>query len=457
MDVVALALSEGLVHLAAWNVDRPGGRVVETAAVAGVLEHRERLAAVIDKNLRGFQLVPREGRIGPARREEEAVLLVDLREVHRRRRLTLLERPEALGRRRLANVHGAVQQAVDRGLTRRRDGMRGSQPFRLEKPAGERGDQRRVESREAGELDTDLVAQWTLPGSDDSNIGPMTRAALVLLALGVGAAVLGACTVGGLQGPTLATTSPAGAPEYIPIEIQKPDGAGPFSAIVIMHDCSGLGPRSSGAPGRWARELVGRGYVVMLPDSFTTRGFPGGVCTNPSPRRADVGPSRRVSDAYAALAHLRTLPFVVGSHVGLIGGSRRSETTLATMATTPSASPGFKAAVALYPGCAPWLRSGDAYRPAGPLLILIGEKDDWTPAEPCRQLTEAAQKAGAPMTIKIYPGAYHSFDSANQVRFVEARVNASSPTGRGATTGGDPEAWADSIREVVAFFGRNLN
>ena len=67
-----------------------------------------------------------------------------------------------------------------------------------------------------------------------------------------------------------------------------------------------------------------------------------------------------------------------------------------------------------------------------------------------------AQKAGAPMTIKIYPGAYHSFDSANPVRFVETRVNASSPTGRGATTGGDPEAWADSIREVVAFFGRNL-
>jgi len=25
-----------------------------------------------------------------------------------------------------------------------------------------------------------------------------------------------------------------------------------------MHDCSGLGPRSSGAPGRWAKELVAR-------------------------------------------------------------------------------------------------------------------------------------------------------------------------------------------------------
>ena len=35
-----------------------------------------------------------------------------------------------------------------------------------------------------------------------------------------------------------------------------PDGEGPFPAVVIMHDCSGLGPFSSGAPGRWARELL---------------------------------------------------------------------------------------------------------------------------------------------------------------------------------------------------------
>jgi dienelactone hydrolase len=281
------------------------------------------------------------------------------------------------------------------------------------------------------------------------------RAALGLLALSIGVAALGGCTVGGLQGPTLATTTPAGAPEYIPIQVQKPDGAGPFPAVVIMHDCSGLGPRSSGAPGRWATELVGRGYVVMMPDSFTTRGFPGGVCTNPSPRRADVGPSRRVGDAYASLAHLRTLPFVDGSRVGLMGGSHGGSTTLAAM-VAPGASPGFRAAVALYPGCAPWLQRADGYRPSGPLLILIGEKDDWTPAEPCRRLTEASQQAGGPVTIKIYPGAYHSFDSANPVRYVDTRVNASSSTGHGATAGGDPEAWADSIREVVAFFDRYL-
>jgi dienelactone hydrolase len=96
------------------------------------------------------------------------------------------------------------------------------------------------------------------------------------------------------------------------------------------------------------------------------------------------------------------------------------------------------------------------YQPVAPLLILVGEADDWTPAEPCRKLTEAAQKAGYPVTIKIYPGAHHAFDGSSPVRYLPTRVNVNSPSGRGATTGGDPKAWADSIREVTAFFARYL-
>jgi dienelactone hydrolase len=91
-----------------------------------------------------------------------------------------------------------------------------------------------------------------------------------------------------------------------------------------------------------------------------------------------------------------------------------------------------------------------------PVLILIGDKDDWTPAEACRKLADAARAAGQPVAVKIYPGAHHSFDSHNPVRYVATRVNPNAPGGRGATTGGDPQAWADSIREVAAFFGRYL-
>lgn len=132
-------------------------------------------------------------------------------------------------------------------------------------------------------------------------------------------------------GPSITTTTPNGMLEQIPVTLLKPDGAGPFPAVVIMHDCSGLGPRSSGAPDRWAKDLLSQGYVVLIPDSFTTRGHAGGVCTNPSPSRAEVNPFRRVRDAYAALAYVRTLPYVNGSRVGLMGGSHGGTTTLASM------------------------------------------------------------------------------------------------------------------------------
>ncbi len=92
-----------------------------------------------------------------------------------------------------------------------------------------------------------------------------------------------------------------------------------------------------------------------------------------------------------------------------------------------------------------------------PLLILIGEKDDWTPAAPCVKLAASTRATEHPAAITVvYPGAHHAFDSDRPVRFVAARVNRNEPGGRGATTGGDATAWADSIHRVVEFFGEHL-
>ena len=299
------------------------------------------------------------------------------------------------------------------------------------------------------------------------------------------AALLGAVTAPAASAYTHdAVTVPSttdGVPQDLPTELYKPDGAGPFPAIVIMHDCSGLGPKSSGAPARWAPFLASQGYVVAVPDSFTPRGFAAGVCTAPannSTRKVD--PLPRAADAFATLAHLRRQPFVDAAHIGVMGGSHGGSTTL-VVDTTPVAATaplaqdklhGFAAAIALYPGCGArfgsWTvkrEAGDhgkvvdyigTYQPVAPLLILIGEKDDWTPAEHCRVLAERAQAAGYPVTIKIYPGANHSFDNTFPQRYVADRRNANAPDGRGATTGGDPSAWKDAMQQVSAFFARYL-
>jgi dienelactone hydrolase len=231
--------------------------------------------------------------------------------------------------------------------------------------------------------------------------------------------------------------------DRIPATLLEPEGAGQFPAVVMMHDCSGLGPRSSGAPGRWANELRAQGYVVILPDSFSTRGYPNGICTDASKGRSKVRPVVRARDARAARAFLQTLSYVDGERIGLMGGSHGGFTTLVTLSRPGS---GFAAAVALYPRC----QFSQDLKPDVPLLILIGELDDWTPAKDCTAL------AGGLVTVKVYPGAHHSFDSPRPERYVAERINSSAQSGRGATTAGNPEAWADSIRQVTDFFAKNL-
>jgi dienelactone hydrolase len=278
---------------------------------------------------------------------------------------------------------------------------------------------------------------------------------------------------------TSITITPAGSSVQLPATLIKPDGDGPFPAVVIVHDCSGLGPRSSGAPMRWAVELLQHGYVILIPDSFSPRGFADGVCFIPGKQSVSVNGFVRAADAYGALATLRALPYVDGKRVGIMGGSHGGSTTLAAMympidandPLTEAKRDGFAAAVALYPGCGPrfgaWSTSkpgnfgpvtghSGVYQPIAPLLILTGEKDDWTPAEPCRWLADASRAAGHPVEIKIYPGAHHSFDNDRPIRYDWQRNNASSSSGRGATTGGDPSAWADAKKQVAAFFSLHL-
>jgi len=73
-----------------------------------------------------------------------------------------------------------------------------------------------------------------------------------------------------LTATSLTTTAPSGASEQIPVYAAKPDGPGPFPAVVIVQDCSGQGPASSGAPDRWSAQLVRRGYVVIVPDKHAS-------------------------------------------------------------------------------------------------------------------------------------------------------------------------------------------
>ena len=64
----------------------------------------------------------------------------------------------------------------------------------------------------------------------------------------------------------------------------------------------------------------------------------------------------------------------------------------------------FHAAIAYYPGCIALPRF------TAPVLILIGEVDDWTPVAHCRDMVRHARPDSAPIAMTVYPGAHHAFD-----------------------------------------------
>ena len=102
-----------------------------------------------------------------------------------------------------------------------------------------------------------------------------------------------------------------GSPTIIDGYLFKPEGQGPFPALVALHGCSGLFTQAGGFQKRdwdWAKRLQSLGYVVLFPDSLTPRGIEE-ICT-----RKDIGgamPFReRPRDAYGALRWLQSQPFV---------------------------------------------------------------------------------------------------------------------------------------------------
>ena len=181
--------------------------------------------------------------------------------------------------------------------------------------------------------------------------------------------------------------------------LSKPDGDGPFPAVIYLHGCSGL---SNAARKRFSELLTAWGYVALAVDSFATRGLEE-ACDRPMPDRQ--------ADAWGAMLYLSKLPFVDRQRVAVVGSSQGGIIALRLASThdvrifdIPDGLD-FKAVVAFYPLC-----SVASEQLAVPALILIGELDDWTPARNCEQWMALRRNRGAAVKLVIYPGAYHAFD-----------------------------------------------
>ena len=228
-------------------------------------------------------------------------------------------------------------------------------------------------------------------------------------------------------------------------------GAAPRPPVVALHGCAGLGafPQLPAREGDWARRLSALGHTVVFPDSFGSRGIPE-VC-----RRGDAGARPEVerrADALATAAWAAAQHFApAGQGAFVLGWSHGGSTALAA-AQGPGAAETLRAAVALYPGCVRVGQAPPPWAPVVPVLMLLGESDEWTSARACRRL---AERGGADVEVVAYPGTHHGFDQP-ALPLTELSGLAQTTRGGGvARIGTEPAARADALERVPAFLARH--
>jgi dienelactone hydrolase len=223
--------------------------------------------------------------------------------------------------------------------------------------------------------------------------------------------------------------------------LAKPEGAGPFPAVIGLHGCAAM-------PGTTRRklvdELVGWGYVVLLVDSLATRGIEHACAGGFS----DIAGNRRW-DAYGALAFLARQTFVDPKRVAAVGFSQGGWVNLLVAEASSfelfgrHSNLGFRTVVAFNPVC-----KGVVGPLVIPTLILIGALDQWTPAAHCAEKIDAWRTGGQPIELVVYPDTHHGF------YYQELQ---SGRTVFGYWLEYNEEAAADATRRMREFLNRHLN
>jgi dienelactone hydrolase len=230
--------------------------------------------------------------------------------------------------------------------------------------------------------------------------------------------------------------------------------APPPVTVIALHGCGGLYVNSGLRRGQFSARtqamvdlLVAEGHAVIFPDSLRPRGETE-LCTQKiGSRRIDQ--QQRRADALATLAWVAAQPWADSRRIALLGWSHGGSAVLAATDTsrTDVKATGVRPALAIafYPGCTAPLKSG--YRTNTPLVLMLGEKDDWTPPEPCVDLGRAV---GA--EVILFADSYHDFDNpTGEVKLRRDVPNGARP-GQGVHAGPNPaarEAAYARVRELL--------
>lgn len=188
---------------------------------------------------------------------------------------------------------------------------------------------------------------------------------------------------------------------------------GKVPAVIFSHGSEGVSRMYFDV---YAKALNDAGYAVFVVDSFKPRGEDKIAGSN---KQFTWNTTLNISDALYALKLLAKHPQIDKDRIFHMGWSRGASAVLAAAWPTYQQNilpldVKWAGSIAIYPGCN--FRFGvDRHSSLpSPMLMLLAEKDDMTPAPPCVEYAQALAAKGHQVSYKVYPGAYHVFDWLNQ-------------------------------------------
>lgn len=223
--------------------------------------------------------------------------------------------------------------------------------------------------------------------------------------------------------------------------------------VIIIHGSNGLDSRGQ----FHKRSLHKAGIATLELDLWAGRGGLDGSFARPTTVHETL------PDVFAALRYVAQLSQFDANKIGILGFSWGGAVAMLsreeTIANTMSPLYQFSAHVAFYPVC--WGYSvipiyNIATTTQQPILILTGEFDDYDLPSSCddwkKSLPTSEQKL---VTVKVYKGAYHAFNSFEKERVVQDPF---SHLGKGGSVlmKPQPKARKKSKRDVVKFFKENF-
>ncbi len=217
--------------------------------------------------------------------------------------------------------------------------------------------------------------------------------------------------------------SPAGPPARLHIGalLALPPGHAPHPTVIIVPGSAGVSANHV----RHAVTLVNHGFAVCLVDPFGAR-----AVTSTVANQAQYSFAASAYDVLATLDVLVAHPAVDAARVSAQGHSRGgAAAVMAAMrpfARAVVGDAGLAGVYAAYPWCGQQFRRPDTGRTV--VRAIIGDQDQWCSVMAVQAQVHAIELAGGRASLRVVPGAHHSFDRFEEVHTIaEARVSPSAP------------------------------